>query len=261
MDTIFNNKIHKLRRERAFKNWNNFSYLKKISTERIYERLYEVKRDFDLGLDLGSHYGELGHLLSRKNKINTLFQTDFIYNYCKKSKNNYFNSLLIDFNKLPFKKNKFNIIVSTFFIHWIEDVPNLLKNLKNIMQPDSLLIMNFLGGKTLSELQKQLIDLEIKFYGGASPRIMPFIDIRSAGMLIQNAGFRMPVIDSENINITHSNLFDLFHDLRGMGQTNCMSSVSIPLRKKITTLLEKKLTNKNKINTTFELITVTACNY
>jgi len=45
-----------------------------------------------------------------------------------------------------------------------------------------------------------------------------------------------------------------------MGQTNCMSSVSIPLRKKITTLLEKKLTNKNKINTTFELITITAWN-
>ena len=59
MDTIFNNRIHKLRRERAFKNWNNFSYLKKISTERIYERLYEVRRDFDLGLELGSHYGEL----------------------------------------------------------------------------------------------------------------------------------------------------------------------------------------------------------
>ena len=260
MDTIFNNRIHKLRRERAFKNWNNFSYLKKISTQRIYERLYEVKRDFNLGLELGSHYGELGHLLGKESKISTLLQTDFIYEYCKKSKVNNFNSLLIDFNKLPFKKNKFDIILSTFFIHWIEDIPNLLKNLKNIMQPDSLIIMNFFGGKTLSELQKNLIDIEIKFYGGASPRIIPFIDIRSAGMLIQNAGFRLPVIDSENIKITHSNLSSLFHDLRGMGQTNCMSSVSIPLRKKIITLLEKKLIDQNKINTTFELITVTAWN-
>ena len=260
MDAIFNNRIHKLRRERAFKDWNNFSYLKKLSTERIYERLYEVKRDFNLGLELGSHYGELGHLLSKKRKIKTLLQTDFIYKYCKQSKENNFNSLLIDFNNLPFKKNNFNIIVSTFFIHWIEDIPNLLKNLKNIMQPDSLLIMNFLGGKTLSELQKQLIDLEIKFNGGASPRIMPFIDIKSAGLLIQNAGFRMPIIDSEIVNITHSSLLSLFHDLRGMGQTNCMSSVSFPLRKKIIKLLEKKLTNKNKINTTFELITVTAWN-
>ena len=260
MNTIFNNRIHKLRRQRAFKNWNNFSYLKKISTERIYERLFEVKRDFNLGLELGSHYGELGHLLRKKKKINTLIQTDFIYEYCKQSTANNFNSLLIDFNKLPVKKNKFDIIVSTFFIHWIEDIPNLLKNLKNIMQPDSLIIMNFFGGKTLSELQNQLIDLEIRFYGGASPRIIPFIDIRSAGILIQNAGFRMPVIDSEIINITHSNLSALFQDLRGMGQTNCMSSVKIPLRKKITTLLEKKLINKKKINTTFELITVTAWN-
>ena len=63
MNSIFNDKLHKLRRERAFKNWQNFSYLKKISSERIFERLYEVNRKFEFGLELGSHYGELGLLL------------------------------------------------------------------------------------------------------------------------------------------------------------------------------------------------------
>ena len=69
MNNIFNIKIHKLRRERAFNNWEKFSYLKKISAERVYERLFEVNRCFELGLDLGCHYGELGLLLKNKNKI------------------------------------------------------------------------------------------------------------------------------------------------------------------------------------------------
>ena len=258
MDTIFNNKLHKLRRERAFKNWKNFSYLKRISSERIFERLYEIKGEFENGLELGCHYGELGSLLKNQSKINYLLQTDLILNYCKKSKENTFHSLQIDFKKMPFKINKFDVVLSTFFIHWIEDIPILLKNLKKIMKPDSLLLINFLGGKTLSELQKQLINHEIKYLGGSSPRVMPFIDIKSAGALIQNAGFKVPIIDSENIKITHTNLLSLFKDLRGMGQTNCMSSVSRPLRRDTISLLEDKMMNSNKISTTFELITITA---
>ena len=78
MDTIFNNKLHKLRRERAFKNWKNFSYLKRISSERIFERLYEIKGEFENGLELGCHYGELGSLLKNQSKINYL---------CKGNKN------------------------------------------------------------------------------------------------------------------------------------------------------------------------------
>ena len=258
MNSIFNDKLHKLRRERAFKNWQNFSYLKKISSERIFERLYEVNRKFELGLELGSHYGELGHLLKNHNKINYLLQTDLVFNYCKKSKDNTFESLQLDFNKMPFKINKFDVVLSTFVIHWIEELPALLKTLKKIMKPDSLLLINFFGGKTLSELQKQLINHEIKYLGGSSPRVMPFVDIKSAGALIQNAGFKVPIIDSEKINISHKSLLSLFKDLRGMGQTNCMSSVSRPLRKDTISKLENSMINKNKITTIFELITITA---
>ena len=258
MNSIFNDKLHKLRRERAFKNWQNFSYLKKISSERIFERLYEVNRKFEFGLELGSHYGELGLLLKNHNKINYLLQTDLVFNYCKKSKDNTFQSLQLDFNKMPFKINKFDVVLSTFVIHWIEELPVFLKNLKKIMKPDSLLLINFFGGKTLSELQKQLINHEIKYLGGSSPRVMPFIDIKSAGALIQNSGFKVPIIDSEKINISHKSLLSLFKDLRGMGQTNCMSSVSRPLRKDTISTLENSMIKKNKITTTFELITITA---
>ena len=165
MNKIFNIKIHKLRRERAFNNWEKFSYLKRISAERIYERLFEVNRRFELGLDLGCHYGELGLLLKKKDKINNLIQTDFLLNYCNKARLNGFNSIVIDVENFPFKENRYNVILSSFFFHWIEDIPKLLYNLRKIMKPDSLLLINFFGGGTLADLQKLFVDIEIRGVG------------------------------------------------------------------------------------------------
>ena len=85
-----------------------------------------------------------------------------------------------------------------------------------------------------------------------------FIDIRSAGALAQNTGFKLPVVDSEIINITHTNITSLFHDLRGMGETNCMTSIYKPLKRVVTKELENRLINDKIINTVFELITITA---
>ena len=38
--------------------------------------------------------------------------------------------------------------------------------------------------------------------GGASPRVIPFADVRDVGSLMQRAGFTLPVIDAENYTRT-----------------------------------------------------------
>ena len=68
MSEIINYKLHKLKRTRSVKNWDNFNYLKKLSAERLHERLFEVKRNFDLGLEIGCHAGEFGKLIKNKKK-------------------------------------------------------------------------------------------------------------------------------------------------------------------------------------------------
>ena len=68
MNEIINYKLHNLKRIRSVKKWNNFNYLKKLSAERLYERLFEVKRNFDLGLESGCHSGEFGTLIKNKKK-------------------------------------------------------------------------------------------------------------------------------------------------------------------------------------------------
>ena len=258
MNEIINYRLHKLKRIRALNNWDHFNYLKKLSSERLFERLFEIKRSFDLGLEIGCHSGEFGRLIKNKNKIKNLIQTDTIFGFCKKSQNSNFPSLNIDNSKLPFKNHQFDILISNFCFHWIKDVSGILNQIKNLLKPNGCLLINFIGGKTLLELQKNLINIELEMLGGSSPRIIPFIDIKSAGVLTQNSGFKLPVIDMENINITHSSILELFHDLRGMGETNCMDSIYKPLKREVIQELEKKLIHQNVIKSQFELITITA---
>ena len=258
MNEIINYKLHNLKRIRSVKKWDNFNYLKKLSSERLFERLFEVKRNFELCLEIGCHSGEFGRLIKNKNKIKKLIQTDIIFEFCKRSKNFNFPSLNIDYKKLPFRDYQFDILISNFSFHWIKDVSGILNQIRNLLKPNGFLLINFIGGKTLLELQKNLIDIELEMLGGSSPRIIPFIDIKSAGALTQNTGFKLPVIDKEKINITHSSILELFHDLRGMGETNCMNSIYRPLKREVIQKLEKRLIHQNVINSSFELITITA---
>ncbi len=77
-----------------------------------------------------------------------------------------------------------------------------------------------LGGETLFELRRCLMEAELDLTGGVSARISPFAEVRDAGGLLQRAGFTLPVVDSDTITVTYESAFKLMADLRGMGETN-----------------------------------------
>ncbi|MEK1899250.1 MAG: SAM-dependent methyltransferase, partial [Rhizobium sp.] len=76
------------------------------------------------------------------------------------------------------------------------------------------------GAGTLQELREVLLATEIEMTGGASPRVIPFADVRDVGGLLQRAGFALPVIDAENYTVRYDSIFPLMRDLRAMGMAN-----------------------------------------
>lgn len=62
--------------------------------------------------------------------------------------------------------------------------------------------------------------------GGASPRVIPFADVRDVGALLQRAGFALPVTDTETYTVRYDSLFALMRDLRAMGMTSPLSARS-----------------------------------
>ena len=79
------------------------------------------------------------------------------------------------------------------------------------------------GGTSLGELRQALTRAEVEQDGGAGLRVSPFLDVRDAGMLLQRAGFALPVVDVDEITVTYDNALALMRDLRGMGEAGALA--------------------------------------
>lgn len=59
----------------------------------------------------------------------------------------------IDGSRLPYDDHSFDIVISSMSMHWVNDLPNFLKEVKRILKPDGVFMAAMLGGETLHELR------------------------------------------------------------------------------------------------------------
>jgi SAM-dependent methyltransferase len=102
------------------------------------------------------------------------------------------------------------------------DLPGALAQIRRILKPDGLFLGCLVGGRTLQELRRVLALVEEESFGGASPRVSPFVDLRDLGALLQRVGFALPVTDVEFLTVRYDDLFALLRDLRAMGAANAL---------------------------------------
>jgi SAM-dependent methyltransferase len=127
---------------------------------------------------------------------------------------------------LPLELGSLDLVLSLLTFHETNDVPGALIQMKRALKPDGLMLAVMPGGETLKELRFALTQAETDVYGGASPRVLPFADVRAAGALLQRAGFALPVTDTETLTVRYDNAFGLMRDLRGMGAQNALNDRS-----------------------------------
>jgi len=223
-------------RERASRAFGKFDFLKAEGALRLADRLDLVRRDFPLCLDFGCHDATLTRCLQQTGKVGTVIQLDPSFGFAKAALAN--GPALVskmevsgkaadgfgasDITALPFSEGAFDAIFSCLSMHWIDDLPGLLMQMRQILKPDGLLLVSLLGGTTLSELRAVLAEAEAEITGGLSPRTAPMADIRDLGGLLGRAGFALPVADSDRLTIEYPDIFRLMADLRGMGEQNAL---------------------------------------
>ncbi len=127
-----------------------------------------------------------------------------------------------DAERLPFAPGSLDLAVSMLSLHWADDLPGVLAQIRRALKPDGLLLAALLGGDTLTELRQSLAAAEAELTGGAAPRVAPFTDVRTAGALLQRAGFALPVVDRDRHTVRYASALDLMRDLRAMGATNVL---------------------------------------
>ena len=107
-------------------------------------------------------------------------------------------------------------------LHWINDLPGALIQIRRALAPDGLFLASIPGLGTLQTLREALAEAEASLRGGLSPRVSPFPELRDAAGLLQRAGFALPVADIEDVPIAWRSALGLFADLRAAGEGNAV---------------------------------------
>ncbi len=218
---IFNRRAHRRHRDRAAGKLDDYDFLLAEVGERLADRLDDVKRTFPLALDLGCHTGSLGRLLGGRGGIKTLVQSDLSLAMARRAEGL---RLAADEEALPFAAASLDLVLSNLSLHWVNDLPGALLQIRRALKPDGLFLAAMLGGDTLNELRHAFAEAEIAEEGGLSPRLSPLAGVRDLGGLLGRAGFALPVVDADTITVSYADPLKLMRDLRGMGESNAVAA-------------------------------------
>ncbi|GGF01048.1 SAM-dependent methyltransferase [Aliidongia dinghuensis] len=216
---VFDQTAVRRHRERAALYPAESRFLGQAVRERLADRLHDVKHRFARVLDLGVGDGGTAELLAAAGRSAEIVSFDPAWRFARR----HAPAVVGETEALPFRAASFDLVVSALGLHWTNDLPGALLQLRHILKPDGLLLAALYGGRTLSELQEVLMQAELDVSGGAAPRVSPFADVPDCGALLQRAGFALPVVDSETLTVTYPHLFALMQDLRAMGETNAQA--------------------------------------
>ncbi len=213
---IFDRRAVRWHRDRAAHQVDSVAEVLKDAAERLLDRVEDTTQRFSQALDVGGR-GAVAPLL-RARRIEVMS--------CDLSASmaalNGGAAVAADEEFLPFAPGSFDLVVASLSLHWVNDLPGALIQLRLALRPGGLLLASLPALGTLAELRQALTEAEIVLTGGASPRVSPLPDLRDCAALLQRAGFALPVADVEELRLLYADPLRLLHDLRAAGETNAL---------------------------------------
>ncbi|MDO9417909.1 methyltransferase domain-containing protein [Pararhizobium sp.] len=223
MDTIFDQTAVEANRRRAFRQpGQRADFLLDIAARELAERLAVVDRHFDRAVELHGYTGLAARHIEATGKTGHVerIETDAAFAAGQH------NLTIAPLETVPLEAESVNLVVSPLSLHLTNDTPGVFIQVRRALKPDGLFLAAIPGNGTLQELRDVLLAVESEMTGGASPRVIPFADVRDIGALLQRAGFALPVVDKEVYTVRYGTLFDLMKDLRAMGMSNPLANRS-----------------------------------
>jgi hypothetical protein len=130
-----------------------------------------------------------------------------------------------DLESLPFDGGGFDLVVCLGVLDTANNLPLATAALQLVLKRGGLLMGAIAGGHSLPRL-RQAMRAADSVGGFASPHVHPRIEGPGLANLLTAAGFSMPVIDVDRVELGYGSLDALVRDLRAMGATNILSARS-----------------------------------
>ncbi|KAF9266265.1 S-adenosyl-L-methionine-dependent methyltransferase [Marasmius fiardii PR-910] len=200
-------------------------YLRDEIADRMIERLMDIKRKFSTIVDLGSGSGHFTKLLD-PNFTQKSIMVDSSREMLQRDSDSEFqvqvDRIHADEEDLlqTLGPESQEAIVSCLSLHWVNDLPGVLVQVKEALQPDGLFLGAMLGGETLFELRTSLQLAEMEREGGISPHVSPMTDSRDVSNLLGRAGLTLLTVDVDEVKVNYPSMWELVDDLKSMGESN-----------------------------------------
>jgi SAM-dependent methyltransferase len=256
---VFDRSLLARRRARALGKGAS-DFLLRHAADEIAERLSAVQRHFPWAADIGTPLPILAEALARSGRVD---RVAWIAPHAAAiAAAPGITRLAGTEEALPFAAESLDLAVSALSLQFVNDLPGALLQIRRALRPDGLFLATLVGGETLRGLGEAFALAEAELTGGAAPRLAPFIEVRSAGALLQRAGFALPVVDVDRVTVRYPDPLALMRDLRAMGATSILvERPRRPLRREVlrraaATYAERFSDPDGRVRATFDMISL-----
>ena len=217
MTPLFDSALIVARKRRAWKQGKaGADFLVRRAAEDLGERLLTVSRRFEQAGALFSWTDAAAQALRESGRVDGVIRVEAESLFLGSDEGS-----VAAPETVPLPSGSLDLAVSLLSLHEVNDLPGMLIQIRRALKPDGLFLAALPGAGTLAELRESLLAAESET-GGASPRVIPFVDVRDAGGLLQRAGFALPVADVETLTVRYDSALALMADLRAMGAGNSL---------------------------------------
>jgi SAM-dependent methyltransferase len=216
---VFDRGLVRRRRDRAVATQHSIRPVLEQAAELLLDRLDDTTRRFSRALDLGGR-GVVAPAL-RARGVPFVVSADLSPRMVAGAGGL---PVAADEEWLPFAPGAFDLVVASFSLHWVNDLPGALLQLRRCLAPDGLFLASIPGLGTLQPLREALAEAETALRSGLSPRVSPFPALGDAAGLLQRAGFALPVADAERLELRYRSPLALLADLRAAGEQNAVQA-------------------------------------
>lgn len=215
---VFDRRAVRLHRDRAAAMLPRVADVLHECAGRLVERLDDIvaERQFARALDVGGRGAVAPLLRARGIEVVSLDISRGMAGIAGGA------AVVADEEWLPFAPGSFDLAVASVSLHWVNDLPGCLIQLRQALRPDGLLLASVPVLGTLQSLRDALTEAEAEIAGGVAARVSPFPELRDCAGLLQRAGFALPVVDREDITLVYADALGLLRDLRAAGETNAL---------------------------------------
>lgn len=143
---------------KAASSYDQYAFLqKKLANELIEKIKNQQNNNIKYILDIGSGTGEVCAILEKLFSQTKIFGCDIAFGMNLYAKKKYADKTRIffqqsDAEKLSYKKDCFDLVISNTSFQWIKNIENLFIEIKNVLKPNGKIYFTSFGKESLSEL-------------------------------------------------------------------------------------------------------------